>query len=137
MGHAFAGLWQQQYHYDRTRYHPDHRQQRQHGARDEFRIDLCVGIRSRRLAPHPSPNHRVHPTNRYDHATASTAPASPPPASPPPTSPPPASPPPASPPPASPPPTSLNSNITTWPASLSANVIKGQTTTLTLNLQKT
>src|SRR5574338_987253 len=74
MGHAFAGLWQQQYHYDRTRYHPDHRQQRQHGARDEFRIDLCVGIRSRRLAPHPSPNHRVHPTNRNGHATASTAP---------------------------------------------------------------
>ena len=60
----------------------------------------------------------------------------PPPASPPPASPPPASPPPASPPPASPPPSSLNSNITAWPTSLSANVVKGQTTTLTLNLQK-
>jgi hypothetical protein len=59
-------------------------------------------------------------------------PASPPPASPPP---PPASPPPASPPP--PPPSSLNSTITAFPAALSANVVKGQSTTLTLNLQKT
>jgi len=59
-------------------------------------------------------------------------PASPPPASPPP---PPASPPPAAPPP--PPPSSLNSTITVFPASLSANVVKGQNTTLTLNLQKT
>ncbi len=68
--------------------------------------------------------------------TTPPPPASPPPASPPPSSPPPASPPPASPPPASPPPSSLNSTITAWPASFSANVVKGQTTTLTLNLQK-
>jgi hypothetical protein len=68
-------------------------------------------------------------------------PASPPPASPPPppSSPPPASPqpPPASPPLASPPPTSLNSTITAFPASLSATVVKGQSTTLAFNLQKT
>ena len=67
--------------------------------------------------------------------TGSTTPPPPPPASPPPASPPPTSPPPASPPP--PPPSSLNSNITAFPAALSANVVKGQSTTLTLNLQKT
>ncbi len=77
-------------------------------------------------------------------------PASPPPASPPPppaapspvggvTPPPPV---PPSPPPASPPPTpptappTLSSNITAFPAALSATVVKGQSTTLTLNLQK-
>ena len=70
---------------------------------------------------------------------ASPPPASPPPASPPSGSPPPASPPPASPSPASappPPPSSLNSTITAFPAALSATVVKGQSTTLALNLQK-
>jgi hypothetical protein len=69
------------------------------------------------------------------------APPSPPPASPPspPAAlppPPPAPPAPPSPPPAAPTPTSLNSNITAFPAALSATLAKGQSTTLTLNLQK-
>jgi hypothetical protein len=82
-------------------------------------------------------------------ATAGNPP--PPPASPPPPAalqPPPPSPPallppppPASPPPAAPspppPPTSLNSNVTVSPPALAATVAKGQSTTFTLNLQKT
>ncbi len=62
-------------------------------------------------------------------------PPSPPRPSPPPPTPP--SPPQPSPPPAPPsPPPTLNSNITAFPAALSATLAKGQNTTLTLNLQK-
>jgi hypothetical protein len=79
------------------------------------------------------------PVNVTVAQTGTTTPPSPPPSTPPPpTSPPPASPPPpSSPPPASPPPSSLNSTITAFPAAISANVVKGQSTTLALNLQKT
>jgi hypothetical protein len=70
--------------------------------------------------------------------TGTTTPPSPSTPPPPPASPPPASPPPppSSPPPASPPPSSLNSMITAFPAALAATVVKGQSTTLALNLQK-
>ena len=73
------------------------------------------------------------PVNVTVSQTGTTTPPSAPPLTP--TSPPPASPPPASPPP--PPTSSLNSRITAFPAALSATVVKGQSTTLTVNLQKT
>jgi hypothetical protein len=72
-------------------------------------------------------------------AQTPTQPAPPPPPATPPSPPPAPPPPPPAPPsvPPAPPTTSLNSNITAFPAVLTATLPKGQSTTLTLNLQKT